>query len=49
MECPAQAILGVVEKVLVRMEQASHLGHSENGGELASGGVSFVLGLGLKI
>jgi len=31
MECPAQAILGVVEKVLVRMEQASHLGHSENG------------------
>ena len=37
-----------VENVLVRVDEASRPGHSENRGELASGWVSFVLGMGLK-
>src|SRR5260370_3365485 len=44
-KCPAQVVLGCVENVLVRMDQAAHLGHRE----LASSGVSFVLDVGLEI
>src|SRR5712691_11232927 len=47
-DCPAQAVLGRIENVLVRVDEASRPGHSENRGELASGWVSFVLGMGLK-
>ena len=46
---PAQAVLDCVENVLVRVDQASRLGHSSNRRELASSGVSFVLGMGLQI
>ena len=46
--CPAQAVLGCVANVLVRVEEASRLGHSEKRRELASDGVSFVLGMGLQ-
>jgi hypothetical protein len=46
---PAQAVLGCVENVLGRVEEASRLGHSPNRRELASSGVSCVLGMGLKI
>jgi len=38
-----------LRNVLVRVDQASRLGHSPNRRELASSGVSFVLGMGLKI
>jgi hypothetical protein len=37
-----------LRNVLVRMDEASRLGHSENRRELASSWVSFVLDLGLK-
>src|SRR5258708_33486272 len=47
-DCPAQAVLGGVDNVLVRMDEASRLGHSENRRELASGWISFVLDMGLK-
>src|SRR5580700_9386486 len=47
-DCPAQAVLGGVENVLVRMDEASRLGHSENRRELASGWISFLLDMGLK-
>src|SRR5580765_8834268 len=46
--CPAQTVLGCVANVLVRMEEAAHLGHSQNRRELASRGVSFVLDVGLQ-
>src|SRR4029077_17020903 len=46
--CPAQAVLGCVANVLVRVDQAAHLGHSENRRELASRRVSFVLDVGLQ-
>ena len=39
-DCPAQAVLGCVENVLAGVDKASRLGDSENGRELASGGVS---------
>src|SRR5271167_1791300 len=45
-DCPSQAVLGCIENVLVRMEEASRLGYSSNRPELASGGVSPVLGMG---
>ena len=45
---PAPAVLDCVENVLVRVEETSRFGHPENGRELASGGVSFVLDLGLQ-
>ncbi len=37
-----------VENVLVRVEEASRSGHSKNRLELASSGVSFVLGMALQ-
>src|SRR6516225_8803385 len=48
-DCPAQAVLGGVENVLVWVEEASRLGYSANRRELAWSGVSFVLGMDLKI
>src|SRR6516225_2569912 len=48
-DCPAQAVLGCVENVLVWVEEASRLGYSPNRRELASSRVSFVLGMDLKI
>ena len=33
-DCPAQAVLGRIENVLVRVDEASRLGHSENRREL---------------
>src|SRR5260370_3251054 len=45
---PPQAVLGCVENVLVRVDEASRIGHSENRRELASCGVSFVLDLDLE-
>src|SRR4029077_16809570 len=47
-ECHAQAVLGCVANVLVRVEEASHLGHPENRRELASRGVSSVSVMDLK-
>jgi putative transposase len=47
-DSPAQDVLGCVENALVRVDQASHLGHSSNRRELASSGVSFVLDVGLS-
>jgi hypothetical protein len=47
MDSSAQAVLGCVENVLVRVKEARRLGHSQNCPELASGG-SFVLGVGLE-
>ena len=47
-DCPAQAVLGRIEDNLVRVDEASRLGHSENRRELASGWISFVLDMGLK-
>src|SRR5271154_1814371 len=47
-DCPAQTVLGCVENVLVRVEAASRLGHSQNRRELASSGISFVLDVGLQ-
>jgi hypothetical protein len=47
--CPAQAVLGCVENVLVWVEEFSGLGYSPNRRELASSGDSFVLNMGLKI
>src|SRR4029077_19465906 len=44
--CPAQTVLGCVANVLVRVDQAAHLGHSQNRRELASRRVSFVLDVG---
>src|SRR5262249_9265252 len=44
----AQAVLGCVENVLVRVEEAARLGHSSNRRELASCGVSSVLVMDLK-
>ena len=48
-DCPAQAVLGGVEKVLVWMEEASRLGYSPKRRELAWSRVSFVLDMDLKI
>ena len=48
MDCPAQAVLGRVASVQVRVDQAPRLGHSWNRRVLASGGVSFVLDMGLQ-
>src|SRR5206468_12371794 len=45
---PPQAVLGCVENVLVPVDEASRIGHSENRRELASCGVSFVLDLDLE-
>src|SRR5262252_820232 len=47
--CPAQAVLGCVENVLVWVEEASRLGYSPNRRELGSSRVSFVLDMDLKI
>jgi hypothetical protein len=47
-DCPAQAVLGRIENVLVRLEETSRPGHPDNRCELASGWVSFVLDMGLK-
>src|SRR6516225_5373962 len=48
-DCPAQAVLGGVENVLVWVEEASRLGHSPKRRELASSRFSFVLDMDLKI
>ena len=48
-DCPAQAVLGGVEKVLVWMEEASRLGYSPKRRELASSRLLFVLDMDLKI
>ena len=42
-DCPAQAVLGGVENVLVWVEEASRLGYSPKRRELAWSRVSFVL------
>ena len=47
-DCPAQVVLGRVEKVLVRVDKASRLGHSQNRRELASGWLPVVLDMGFK-
>src|SRR5215469_9443780 len=47
--CPAQAVLGCAENVLVWVEEASRLGYSPNRRELGSSRVSFVLDMDLKI
>jgi hypothetical protein len=44
----AQAVLGRVEKVLVRVDKASRLGHSQNRRELASGWLPVVLDMGFQ-
>src|SRR6516225_11134149 len=48
-DCPAQAVLGCLENVLVWVEEASRRGYSPNHRELASSRVSFVLEKDLKI
>src|SRR6516164_9151729 len=48
-DCPAQAVLGGVENVLVWVEEASRLGYSPKRRELAWSRVSFVLDMDLKI
>src|SRR6516162_3501076 len=47
-DCPAQAVLGCVENVLVWVEETSRLGYSPNRRELASSRFSFVLDMDLK-
>ena len=48
-DCPAQAVLGCVENLLVWVQEASRLGYSPNRRELASSRVSLVLDMDLKI
>ena len=48
-DSPAKAVLGCLENVLVRLEEASRLGYSPNRRELASSRFSFVLDMDLKI
>ena len=47
-DCPAQAVLGCVEIVLVWVEKAARLGYSSKCRELASSRVSFVLVMDLE-
>jgi hypothetical protein len=48
-DCDAQAVLGRVENILAGVDEASRPGYSENRRELASGWVSFLLDMALKI
>jgi len=48
-DCPAQAVLGCVENVLVWVEEAFRLGYPPKRREMASSMLLFVLDMDLKI